>query len=180
MSHDTIIIRLEVDEFSLAVLKVQALGLQSPTVLLVLALPGALRPTSPKKRDYEPQSVPSSLRAGGTGWQRTQTKTSNFLNPPGIKLSHSPFRFFRFPLRRIHQSKAHLSFCENSETTLGIACRAGYDECDREGGFDYLSGSEKIEEGRSHSPKSSGFKLSYFGLLLFSFFFFFLKKGETD
>jgi len=46
MSHD----------FNLAsiVLEVQALGLWSPTVRPVLTLPGVVRPSTPKKTDYEP------------------------------------------------------------------------------------------------------------------------------
>ena len=42
-----------------------------PTVRPVLTLPGVVRPSTPKKTDYEPQSVPSSPEDGRTGRLRT-------------------------------------------------------------------------------------------------------------
>jgi len=47
-----------------------------PTVRPALTFPGVVRPSAPKKTDYEPWSVPSYPEDGRTGWLGSIRETS--------------------------------------------------------------------------------------------------------
>ena len=68
MSHDVKRIRLEVYGFGWA----STGGPSAGTIVRpVFTFPGVVRPSTPKRTDYEPWSVPSSPEYGLTGWLGT-------------------------------------------------------------------------------------------------------------